>query len=400
MPGPTRIPSYRLHKPSGRAVVTLNGKDHYLGAYGSPESSREYQRVVAEWLTRQQAPPPQPATPAVVTDLSLAELMLAYLRFAAGYYRATDGRPTGEADNAIRALRPLEAMYGCTSAAAFGPLALKAVRQAMIDAQLCRRVVNQRVGIIRRMFKWAAAEELVPAGAYHGLAAVDGLRRGRSAARETEPVGPATDHDVNAVLPYLPPTVRAMVQLQWLTGMRSGELVRLRGADLEVSGETWLYRPARHKTSHHGLRRAVAIGPAAQRALRELLPADPLAYVFSPARAQRERNDAKRLARQTKVQPSQACRKKFAPARAPGQRYSTRSYYYAIRYAIRKAREAGVPVADWHPHQLRHSAATRIRRERGLDAARAVLGHRSLAVADTYAEIDSALAVAVAAELG
>jgi hypothetical protein len=27
----TRIPSYREHKPSGQAVVTLNGRDHYLG---------------------------------------------------------------------------------------------------------------------------------------------------------------------------------------------------------------------------------------------------------------------------------------------------------------------------------------------------------------------------------
>jgi hypothetical protein len=44
-----RIPSYRLHKPSRQAVVTLNGQDIYLGRHNSPESMAEYKRVIAEW---------------------------------------------------------------------------------------------------------------------------------------------------------------------------------------------------------------------------------------------------------------------------------------------------------------------------------------------------------------
>ena len=39
---PARVPSYRLHKPSGQAVVTLDGRDFYLGAYGTPASKAEY----------------------------------------------------------------------------------------------------------------------------------------------------------------------------------------------------------------------------------------------------------------------------------------------------------------------------------------------------------------------
>ena len=47
----TRVPSYRLHKPSGRGVVTIGGKDHYLvGPHGSPESKEHYDRLIAEWL--------------------------------------------------------------------------------------------------------------------------------------------------------------------------------------------------------------------------------------------------------------------------------------------------------------------------------------------------------------
>ena len=50
MPRNSRIPSYRLHKPSGQAVVTINGRNIYLGSFNSPDSQSRYKRVVAEWL--------------------------------------------------------------------------------------------------------------------------------------------------------------------------------------------------------------------------------------------------------------------------------------------------------------------------------------------------------------
>ena len=45
-----RIPRYRLHKPSGQAVVTLGYRDFYLGRFGSKASREEYDRRIAEWL--------------------------------------------------------------------------------------------------------------------------------------------------------------------------------------------------------------------------------------------------------------------------------------------------------------------------------------------------------------
>ena len=44
-----RTPSYRLHKPTGLAVVTLDGRDLHLGEFGSPESRAEFDR----WLMEQ-----------------------------------------------------------------------------------------------------------------------------------------------------------------------------------------------------------------------------------------------------------------------------------------------------------------------------------------------------------
>jgi integrase len=54
----------------------------------------------------------------------------------------------------------------------------------------------------------------------------------------------------------------------------------------------------------------------------------------------------------------------------------------------------------WHPNQLRHSMATDLRREAGLDAARVVLGHRSPSMTEVYAEVDTNKAAEVMARLG
>lgn len=97
------------------------------------------------------------------------------------------------------AIRPLRQLYGNTKASEFGPKALKAVRQYMIDEGLCRGVVNRRVGRIKRVFKWAVAEEMVPPSVFHGLQAVSGLIFGRSSARETELIRPVPDLYVAAV---------------------------------------------------------------------------------------------------------------------------------------------------------------------------------------------------------
>lgn len=116
----------------------------------------------------------------LLTEISVNEVLLAYWRYAETYYVKPGGEPSRELDNIRVAIRPLKKMYGQTAAADFGPLALKVVRNAMIAENLCRNVINQRVGIIKRVFRWAVAEELVPSSVTHGHQAVEGLRRGRS----------------------------------------------------------------------------------------------------------------------------------------------------------------------------------------------------------------------------
>lgn len=387
-----KLPSYRLHKPSGQAVVTLDGRDLYLGPHGTRASKAEYDRVIAEWLAHGRR---TPGTPHGTPALTVGELILRYWLFAKRHYQR-DGQPTRELDNIRDALRPVRELYGHTLAAEFGPVALKAVRRAMIDAGLARTTINFRVSKVRRVFKWAAENELVGPGVYQGLMAVAGLLIGRDGVRETEPVKPVPEDHVAAVLPHVSGPVRAMIQLQSLTGMRPGEVAAMRAADVDRSGDVWVYRPGDHKTRHRGHERVVPLGPRAQELLRPWLTGDPAAFLFTPAAAVAARNEARRAGRKTPMTPSQARRRpKRRPERAPRDRYDKNAYGQAIARACKKA---GVP--HWHPNQLRHNAATRVRQKYGIEVARQLLGHRSAAVTEVYAEADAARVAQVMLEVG
>lgn len=389
-----RVPKYRLHRPSGQAVVRFNGVDYYLGKHGSQESRDEYDRLLGEWMVNgRQAPPRVARLP--VGQMTVSDLILAYLRFADGYYRK-NGEPTGEYDSIRHSLKPLRRLYGHLGVSDFGPLALKAVRDELIKADLCRNEINKRVGRIVRMFKWGVENEYVDPMTHHALSQVRGLSRGRSAARESKPVKPVPDAHVDPLKAHVPRQVWAMIELQRTTGMRPGEVCIIRTGDIDRSGAVWVYRPETHKTEHHGHERKIYLGPKAQEILREWLCDEPAAFLFSPKEELEERSRERRAGRKTKVQPSQARRKrKKSPKKAPGDHYEVRSYNRAI---ARGCQKAGVP--HWHANQLRHTAATEIRREFGLDVASLILGHRGVGVTQVYAERDEARAVNVVARVG
>jgi integrase len=329
--------------------------------------------------------------------LTVDGLAEAYLRFARSYY-VKHGRPTREAEGIEYATRPLRHLYGPTPARDFGPRALKAVRQKMIESGLCRNEVNKWVAKIVRAFKWAVEEELVPPSIHHGLKAVAGLRRGRSPARESEPVKPVPDAHVDATLPRLSAQIRAMVELQRLTGMRPGEGCIMRTGDLDRSGTIWVYRPSEHKTEHHGKDRRIFLGPQAQAVVRPWLRANPSEYLFQPKEVRWAQDAERSKHRATPMTPSQRerhTRRWLRPGKKPGDHYTKDSYRSAIRVACKKA---GVP--SWHPNQLRHSAATRLRKEFGLDVARVILGHSSASTTEIYAEADTEKALDVMGRVG
>lgn len=385
------LPKYRKHKASGQAVVTIHGQDHYLGPHGTKASKREYDRLVGEWVASG-----RPDAPQAANDITIMEVCAAYLRFAKGYYRK-DGRPTGAIYSVKAALKPVKELYGHTAAVEFGPLALKAIRARMIEADNSRTYINDAADRIRAMFKWAASEELIPAAVYHALLTVAGLRKGRTVARETAPVLPVDDSVVNTTLDHLTPVVADMVRLQRLTGCRPDEVCSLRPCDVDTSGPVWTYTPESHKTQHHGRQRIICIGPKGQDILRPYLLREKTSYCFSPADSERKRRAEQHASRKTPLScgNTPGTNRKAKPKRTAGERYTSESYRRAIHRACDKAK-----LDRWSPNRLRHSAATEIRKRFGLEAAQVTLGHAAADVTQVYAERDLQKAADVMKAIG
>ncbi len=138
-------PMYRRHTPTDTARCWLDGKWKSLGKYNSPESHEALARVLAEFRTA----PLVAVVGSSQSDRTVDEVALAFWTFAEGHYRRADGTQTNELTDYRLSIRALRKLYGSSSAAAFGPKALKAVRQTMVDAGLKRATVNARVRWIK-----------------------------------------------------------------------------------------------------------------------------------------------------------------------------------------------------------------------------------------------------------
>jgi integrase len=221
---------------------------------------------------------------------------------------------------------------------------------------------------------------------------------------------------VDATLPHLPAVVRSMVELQRATGMRPGELCIIRPCDIDRSGKVWEYRPAQHKTANRDHDRVVFIGPKGQEFLRPYLLRDAEAFCFSPMESEvirrKELHEARIVPINCGNRPG-TNRVRGKPRRRAGERYAPQSY----NYAVRRACDAAFPVPDeiaddpeavnrwrrdhrWTPNRLRHSLATRVRREFDIESARVILGHSQANMSGHYAELDRRRAIEVAKRIG
>jgi integrase len=340
----------------------------------------------------------------------IPDLVRAYMAFADAYYVDPNGEPTKEPEDIRYAMKVLLACFPALPVDEFGPLRLKTVQEAMIDKNWCRNLINQRIGIIRRMFKWAVSEQIVSSVILHGLQAVAGLKRGRTRAKESKPVKPVDEQHVYATLAHTTPVVAAMIELQLLTGMRPGEMCLIRPCDLDRSGPVWHYYPEKHKNAYRSIERVVAIGPRGQELLRPFLLRPEDAYCFSPAESEKQRRQKLTAQRKTPL----CCgnrigtNRRTIPKQTAGDKYDSTNYRSAVRYATTAARKVIRKAGDdpdkvlpyWTPYQLRHTAATKVRKEMGYECAGATLGHTNMSATAIYAERNQGLADEAAKRFG
>ena len=407
MPKKLAVPKYCRHKASGLAYVRIKGKVTYLGRYDSPESRKAYIKIIEAFDAD---PSPDVSFLHDLEGLTVVEICAAYLDHCETYYRK-NGKPTQHIKVIELSLQRLAEIHGEAPAAEFGPRALKSLRQTMIEKHLSRTYINDQIEIVKRMFRWAVSEELIPASVDHALRTVEGLKKGRSEAREPDPVGPVPDQVVNETIKYLPAVIADMVRLQRLTGARPGEICQIRPGDLDRRGEIWEYRPATHKTEHHDKERIIYIGPERKRFSCPTF-CERATFIAFRRPNRKSRAIERRAKRVSKVQPSQQNRRRPSPKLQPADRYNKDSYCRAITRAVHKANkqirknaeQAGIEnpefLKSWHPNQLRHTAATEIRRQFGIEGAQLILGHSRADVTQVYAERDTRKAIEIIQRIG
>jgi integrase len=326
---------------------------------------------------------------------TIADLSKAYLKYVKGYYQSR------EPDNIKYAINSLVDYFAAMPAEDFGPLKLKELQKTMIAKELTRGGINKRIDMVKRMFKWAASEQLVSVTVHQALSTVEGLRKGHTKAPESKKVRPVKIEAVDATLPFLGQTVADMVRIQMLTGMRSTEVCIMQPRLIDREGDIWIYRPDKYKSQNHeDCERVIPIGPKAQKIIAKYLFRDQAEYCFKPSESEAGRGwtreglnpryDRYSYRRAIRRATSRANREIKSQCRAecPGDRRAAAELYLKRR------------ILKWHPHQIRHTFGTMVRREQGIEAAKAALGHKKIQTTEIYAERDLKLAVDAALKFG
>lgn len=408
----SKAPARRFHL-SGQSVVTIGGRDIYLGPHDSPESIARYAVLIgmyqANGLTLPEDFDPasldmQAATllgrlspQAVAADQTKQPTLVRHVTAVFREHTAEKYANTPqEKHRNDRLCDQLDKKFGDLLVEEFGPLKLKAFRTDRVAEGLARKYVNRLTNCVVGIFSHAVSCELVDISKVAQLKTLEPLRYGQTAAPETKKVTPVSLAVVRKTAEHLSPIVKSMLRIQIATGMRPKELCMMRPIDIDRSGLVWLYRPSSHKTSHTGKSKVIPLVGDAREAITDYLQRDPQAFCFSPAEAMAWRHAVGASKRVTPLNQGNrpGTNVKADPKSKPRDRYDAVSYRQAI---ARAAKAAG--VVHWFPYQCRHLTATMVRAALGIEDAQALLGHSTPLMTAHYAQesIEAATRAAKAA---
>jgi len=386
----------KLGNNGGTAFVRINGKRIYLGKFDSLEARRNYARHIAEWAS------PHTAQETIGSS-TVDTLTIAFLDYA---------QKSGNSHyHAFRsATGVLLQFYSGIAVDSFTPKCLAAVQHqftqqiAKTGKRYSRQYCNTLTQYIRQMFRWGVAQELVSPITADALKYVPALRRGHTEAPESQPRESVSQATVDATLPYLLPTVAAMVQVQRWAVMRPNEVCRMRVGDIDTNRKDgiWLYSPPDHKGTWRGHSKIIPLGKPEQTLMTPYLEGKlPEQAVFSPRTAMQEKHTKDAQRRVSKMSLSHIRRAEYRamnPCRSVREHYRSETYAQSIKRAVVVANRSRLPhqrIPHWTPYQLRHSGVTELTYEHGgsLDVARAVAGQRSIGITQMYNHADLRIAI-------
>lgn len=271
------------------AVVYHHGKTIYLGVYDSPDSYVAYARFKREIRDNPTFHPLE-----AEANVTVRELVVAFLDHA----EATLESPNYTHYRILMKDFMLKLYGDDTTVDAFTPRCLKLVRADIIQARrkdgeprFCRRSINDYTRRIVTMFGWGVENELVQETTWRALTAVKSLPLGHIGTFEHAEREDVPDYVIRATLPFMPPTLRAMVIVQYLTGMRPSELFNMLVGQINRTRNNglWYYTPASHKTVQHIGKKVIPLGKPEQELLAPFLEGkEPREAVFSPSAAMAE----------------------------------------------------------------------------------------------------------------
>ncbi|XZE45154.1 tyrosine-type recombinase/integrase [Pirellulaceae bacterium SH467] len=394
----TSLPSMRFHI-SGQAVVTIDRKDYYLGKSGSPESLARYAVLIAEYQANGLRLPDgfdiravdeksrlllASADESVHCEnepLTIRHVTAAYRTFVRKKY----AHARGEIARIVGVCDDLDTHYGNLKVEQFGPKALKDQRGRWVaDENKTRGYINRLTNEVCRLFKWGVSEEMVTESAWSRLKSVEPLRYGDG--KENPKRQPVDIEIVRKTAKELSPIIKSMLRVQLSTGMRPEEVCSMRPCDIDRSGETWFYRPAKHKNTHRGKTRAIPILGDAREAITDYLNRDAESYLFSPREA-----DSWFRAKLSSERKGYGSYKPVKGTLKAGPKYTSQSYRQAIARAAQRAK-----VPCWVPYQIRHLNLTMVRQALGIEAAQALGGHARADMTEHYAAVSEVKAIEAA----
>lgn len=264
-----------------------------------------------------------------------------------------------------RVAERLVELYGDMPVQNFGPIAFKKVRKTFVEEGLARSYVNELMDKIKHIVRFAVEEEMLPEAAAAAIAVVKALPKG--AARDNPPRLDVEDGDVARTLKFALPTIRDMIIVQRVSGMRPSEIALMTMEQIEkVLPDVWVYRPRKSKTGS-----VVVLGKAEIEILRRRqLGKKSNDILFSPQDTQNERQ-------------------KSPPKPWQNRAYSRHGYKQAVQRTIQKANKNAEknglpPVPHGTPYQLRHASATFLSLLYDRETARQQLGHANPQTTTTY----------------
>ncbi|MDB5344291.1 MAG: site-specific tyrosine recombinase XerD [Schlesneria sp.] len=338
------IPKFSVDR-NGRAFTKVHGCFISLGRSDDPQSRIRYAAVLTEQAS---------GRPAVVTPKAAVTLNELFLKYV------TDELPrfsSSERHCQMTVIRMVRQLFGFVPVAEFGPLKLRAVRDAMVAGDpnqkdragkpnprkpWSRNTVNRQVKRLRAIIRWGVSWEMVSSTVVDALDTVASLTAAETTAAESIPRVAVPAVAFHAVRGVLREKHRDMLDLLSLTGARPGELLKLTTGMIDRSGPIWRCELTQHKTTHRGKTRVLFFNEAAQLILRKYLQADP---------------DAKLL------------------------KMRRDNFGHVIQRACDRAN-----VARFCPHQIRHTVATKLVDEMGEEFAQRLLGHSKAAMTRGYSK--------------